>query len=137
MSIENKTVDISIEANTPYTLLMQFADVEDLNGITSSTVIDLTGCTFAGSIKADLNSGSPILENFTITLVDAPRGIVSVGLSKAQTVTLASKASSLRDKYNPRLRFLGYYDIVLTKASTSTSFRVLEGKVYISDGVTA
>uniref|UniRef100_A0AAU8BU04 Uncharacterized protein n=1 Tax=Salmonella phage PMBT29 TaxID=3137286 RepID=A0AAU8BU04_9VIRU len=44
-----------------------------------------------------------------------------------------------RDKYNPRQRFAGYYDIIMTRdviGSAISSFRIMEGKVFISDGVT-
>ncbi|XAG95869.1 L-shaped tail fiber protein [Kononvirus KKP3711] len=136
MSIENKMVDLSVEANIPYGLLMQFEDVETLLDSENIVPINLTGSTFKGAIKASLDPGAALLETFTITVVDAASGVVAVSLSKTQTANLTTKASKIRDKYNPRLRFVGYYDIIMTKTSSNTNFRVLEGKVYISDGVT-
>lgn len=136
MSIENKMVDLSVEANIPYGLLMQFEDVETLLDSESIVPINLTGATFKGAIKDSLDPGAALLETFTITVIDAASGVVAVSLSKTQTANLTTKASKTRDKYNPRLRFVGYYDIIMTKTSSNTNFRVLEGKVYISDGVT-
>lgn len=136
MSIENKMVDLSVEANIPYGLLMQFEDVETLLDSENIVPINLTGATFKGAIKDSLDPGAALLETFTITVIDAASGVVAVSLSKTQTANLTTKASKTRDKYNPRLRFVGYYDIIMTKTSSNTNFRVLEGKVYISDGVT-
>lgn len=136
MSIENKMVDLSVEANIPYGLLMQFEDVETLLDSENIVPINLSGSTFKGAIRASLDPGAALLETFTITVVDAASGVVAVSLSKTQTANLTTKASKIRDKYNPRLRFVGYYDIIMTKTSSNTNFRVLEGKVYISDGVT-
>lgn len=136
MSIENKMVDLSVEANIPYGLLMQFEDVETLLDSENIVPINLTGATFKGAIKDSLDPGAALLETFTITVIDAANGVVGVSLSKTQTANLTTKASKIRDKYNPRLRFVGYYDIIMTKTSSNTNFRVLEGKVFISDGVT-
>lgn len=136
MSIENKIVDLSVEANIPYGLLMQFEDVETLLDSENIVPINLTGFTFKGAIKDSLDPEAVLLETFTITIIDAANGVVGISLSKTQTANLTTKASKIRDKYNPRLRFAGYYDIIMTKTSNNTNFRVLEGKVYISDGVT-
>lgn len=129
-------VDLSVEANIPYGLLMQFEDVETLFDSENIVPINLTGATFKGAIKDSLDPGAALLETFTITVIDAASGVVAVSLSKTQTANLTTKASKTRDKYNPRLRFVGYYDIIMTKTSSNTNFRVLEGKVFISDGVT-
>lgn len=129
-------VDLSVEANIPYGLLMQFEDVETLLDSENIVPINLTGATFKGAIKDSLDPGAALLETFTITVIDAANGVVGVSLSKTQTANLTTKASKIRDKYNPRLRFVGYYDIIMTKTSSNTNFRVLEGKVFISDGVT-
>lgn len=129
-------VDLSVEANIPYGMLMQFEDVETLLDSENIFPINLTGATFKGAIKDSLDPGAALLETFTITVIDAASGVVAVSLSKTQTANLTTKASKTRDKYNPRLRFVGYYDIIMTKTSSNTNFRVLEGKVYISDGVT-
>lgn len=137
MSTENKTVDLSIEANIPFGLVMQFQDIttDSSGAVTDTTNISLAGYTFRGSIKTDLSSPT-ILQNFSFTVIDSAKGILSMSLSKTQTAAIAAAAQSTRDKYNPRLRFVGYYDIILTKSSTNTEFRVLEGKIFISDGVT-
>lgn len=129
-------VDLSVEANIPYDLVMQFEDVETLLDSENIFPINLTGYTFKGVIKESLDPEAALLETFTITVLDAANGVVAVNLSKTQTANLTTKASKIRDKYNPRLRFVGYYDIIMTKTNSNTNFRVLEGKVYISDGVT-
>ena len=51
MSIENKMVDLSVEANIPYDLLLQFEDVETLLDSEVITPINLAGSTFKGVIK--------------------------------------------------------------------------------------
>lgn len=134
---ENKVVDLTIEANIPFALLMRFEDVQSLLGEEEVfSPVNLTGYTFKGVIKDSLESNAVLIETFTISIVTAADGIVSISLTNTQTANVAAKASPTRDKYNPRLRFVGYYDIIISKTSTGANFRALEGKVYISDGVT-
>lgn len=137
MNTENKTVDICVEANVSYGLVLQFEDVDTLKDSQSYYPIDITGATFRASIKDSLETTGKVLESFGVNIINPKDGVVSMSLTKAQTTNLSAKASLNRDKYNPRLRFVGYYDLIMTKASSATDFRVIEGKVYISDGATA
>lgn len=137
MNIENKVVDLVVESNVPFGMLLQFQDITtDNNGnITNTTAIDISGATFRGSIKDKLTGGT-LLANLSFTLADPTRGILSMNLSLTQVESLAQSASTNRDRYNPRLREVGYYDVIMTRVSTGTEFRILEGKIYLSDGVT-
>ena len=79
MSIENKMVDLSVEANIPYGLLMQFEDVETLLDSENIVPINLIGATFKGAIKDSLDPGAVLLETFTITVIDAAWGGIDGG----------------------------------------------------------
>lgn len=138
MSTENRIIDLVIDENVPYGVLMQFMDVDDSTNPPTETPVNLTNFTLKASIAKDLNGSAPIL-SFTAATVEATGGIASLTLTKANVTTLAAAASQERDTYNPRLRFAGYYDVLMTRSPSTgepSSTRVMEGKVYISDGVT-
>lgn len=137
MATENKTIDLTIDENVPYSLLLAFTDENTDVFPVTATPIDLTGFTLRGTIKNSLESNAITIVNFTTSIVDAAQGVANISLSAANTATIAAAASPTRDKFNPRLRFVGYYDILMTRTgSAPASFRILEGAVYISDGVT-
>lgn len=139
MSTENRVVDIILDQNVSYGLMLQFMDIDDSAYPATETPVNLTGVTLKSSIKDSLESTGIKLADFVVTVVNATQGQASLGLTAATVATIVSKASKERDKYNPRLRFAGYYDVIMTKGtgSTATSYRVMEGRVYVSDGVTA
>lgn len=138
MSVENKIIDITIEEHVPFALILQFLDIDDSVYPPTEIPVDLTGYSLRGDIRNTLDDSAPIIASFTTSIVDAKQGAASISLSTADTSTIAIAASSNRDKYNPRQRFVGYYDLIMTRTtgSTSSSFRILEGKVFVSDGVT-
>lgn len=137
MSTENKTIDLTIDENVPYSLLLAFSDENTDVFPTTSTPIDLTGFTLRGVIKNSLEANAATIVSFTTSIVDAAQGVANISLTAANTATIAAAASPTRDKFNPRLRFVGYYDILMTRTgSAPASFRILEGAIYISDGVT-
>ncbi|MFP9048724.1 hypothetical protein, partial [Enterococcus faecalis] len=89
------------------------------------------------SIKSSLEDGAETVASFTTAIVDAAQGVASISLPVSAVTTIASKASKERDRYNPRQRLAGYYDVIITRTavgSAASSFRIMEGKVYISDG---
>ena len=138
MSTENRVIDVVLDENVPYGMIMQYIDVDDSTNPPTETVINLKDFSLRGSISKDLDGG-PILASFVTSIVDASQGVASISLTKAMVDTLAAAASKERDKYNARLRFIGYYDVIMTRTTIgadSSSFRVMEGKVYLSDGVT-
>lgn len=141
MNTENKTVDLVIDTNVAYGMIIQISDVTYNNGIpTGSAAVNITGASFRGSIRKELSPSSPIIESFSISIQSAVDGVALMRLTKAQTQNLANQASPERDKYNPRVRFVGYYDVLMTRAPVAgdaLEFRILEGKLYVSDGVTA
>lgn len=139
MSTENRVIDLVVDENVPYGLLMQFMDVDDSVYPPTSKPVDLTGFSLRGTIKSNLEEGAETLASFTTSIVDAAQGVASISLPVSAVTTIASKASKERDRYNPRQRLAGYYDVIITRTavgSAASSFRIMEGKVYISDGVT-
>ena len=119
--------------------MLQFMDIDDSAYPATETPVNLTGVTLKSSIKDSLESTGVKLADFVVTVVNATQGQASLGLTAATVTTIVNKASKERDKYNPRLRFAGYYDVIMTRGTgaTATSYRVMEGSVYVSDGVTA
>ncbi|EJB4242418.1 hypothetical protein MT068_001509 [Salmonella enterica] len=139
MSTENRVIDLVIDENVPYGLLMQFTDVDESVYPNTSEPVDLTGFSVRGQIKGSLEDGAPVIASFNTAIIDAKQGVASISLPIASVKTIGEKASKERDRYNPRQRFAGYYDIIMTRTAvgtTASSFRVMEGKVFISDGVT-
>ena len=139
MSTENRVIDIVVDENVPYGLLMQFNDVDDSVYPPTEVPVNLTGYSLRGTIKANLDEDAETLATFKTRVIDAAQGVAAISLSISDITNIGDKASKERDKYNPRQRFAGYYDILMTRdviGSEVSSFRILEGKVYISDGVT-
>ncbi|AJA41762.1 L-shaped tail fiber assembly [Escherichia phage DT571/2] len=139
MSTENRVIDIVVDEKVPYGLIMQFMDVDDSVYPPSETPVNLAGYSLRGTIKSSLDENAETLASFTTSIIDAAQGAAAISLSVADVTNIGEKASKERDKYNPRQRFAGYYDILMTRdviGSEVSSFRIMEGKVYISDGVT-
>lgn len=137
MSTENRVIDIVLDENVPYGMIMQFFDVES-DPPYNQDPVNLKDFSLRASVAKDLD-GSPPITNFITAIVDAAQGVASISLTKANVAALSAAASKERDKYNARLRFVGYYDVVMTRntiGAETSSFRVMEGKVYLSDGVT-
>ena len=139
MSTENRVIDIVVDEKVPYGLVMQFMDVDDSVYPPSEIPVNLTGYSLRGTIKASLDEDAEILATFKTRIIDAAQGAAAISLSVGDVNNTGIKASKERDKYNPRQRFAGYYDILMTRdviGSEVSSFRIMEGKVYVSDGVT-
>lgn len=139
MSTENRVIDIVIDEKVPYGLIMQFMDVDDSVYPPTNTPVNLTGYSLRGTIKAGLDENAETLASFTTKIIDAAQGAIAISLPVEAVENIGEKATKERDKYNPRQRFAGYYDIIMTRdviGSAISSFRIMEGKVFISDGVT-
>ena len=139
MSTENRVIDIVIDEKVPYGLIMQFMDVDDSVYPPTESPVNLTGYSLRGTIKANLDEDAETLATFKTSVIDATHGAATISLSISDVTNIGNKSSKERDKYNPRQRFAGYYDILMTRDGTGSkvgSFRIMEGKVYISDGVT-
>lgn len=139
MSTENRVIDIVIDEKVPYGLIMQFMDVDDSVYLPTESPVNLTGYSLRGTIKTNLDENAETLATFKTSVIDATHGVATISLSISDVTNIGNKASKERDKYNPRQRFAGYYDILMTRDDTGSevgSFRIMEGKVYISDGVT-
>ncbi|HFZ8394667.1 TPA: hypothetical protein ACIPBC_001587 [Salmonella enterica subsp. enterica serovar Saintpaul] len=139
MSTENRVIDIVVDEKVPYGLIMQFMDVDDSVYPPTEVPVNLTGYSLRGTIKISLDEDAETLATFKTRVIDAAQGAAAISLSISDVTNIGNKASKERDKYNPRQRFAGYYDILMTRdviGSEVSSFRIMEGKVYISDGVT-
>ena len=139
MSTENRVIDIVVDEKVPYGLIMQFMDVDDSVYPPTEVPVNLTGYSLRGTIKSSLDENAEVLASFKTRVIGAAQGAAAISLSVADVTNIGEKASKERDKYNPRQRFAGYYDIIMTRdviGSEVSSFRIMEGKVYISDGVT-
>lgn len=135
--VENRTVDLVIDSNTSFAYIMEFMDVttDFMNSIDSRVPVDLTGATFKGDIKKELDASAPVLSSFDFSIVTPKSGIATMSLTSAKVKAVADQASKERDKYNNRIRFAGYYDVLITYPNKQP-MRILEGKIYVSDGVT-
>lgn len=135
MSTENRVVDLVIDENVPYGLLMQFFDVDESVYPNTETPINLTGFSLKGVIKTSLDASAPTVATFNTAVIDAAQGVATISLPVEAVKALGLVASPERDKYNMRQRFVGYYDIIMSRNGSAPA-RIMEGKVYISDGVT-
>lgn len=142
-----KSLDIVLEDNADFGLRLTLSSIteecdshpvsgEQINCRDVETPIDLTTITFSGSISKSLDEGSATIENFTFIVNDATSGQVEMTLTKAQVKALVTQASSERSASNPRQRFLGYYDVMSFESQANVNTRIMQGRVYISDGVT-
>lgn len=124
---ENKTLDLIVDQNVPFGLLLQFLE-ED------GTPSSLTDFTMRGSIKKNLEDTSTI-KDFTCLITSEENGLATISLSFED---VASLIPFMDDKpvgaYDPRQRLVGFYDILLS--NDSKSFRIMQGRVIISLGVT-
>ena len=145
--LDEKTFDIVLEANTDFGYKLTLIKVEEqctnhpvtnvpINCVEVETPIDVTLFTFTGNISTSLDEGSASQASFTFSKPDPTGGVVQMVLSNTIIKTLLPLASATRDTYNPRVRFLGYYDVMVLDSATNANTRVLQGKVYVSDGVT-
>jgi len=145
--LNNKTINLMLEDNTNFGILITLFNTEEeftahpvtgepLKVTDIDTPLDLDYFTFSGKISKSLEEGSPPLVSFTFEVINAATGALSIYLSEAEVKSLVPLADTKRDIYNPRLRFLGYYDINMTSTETNNIDRLMQGKVFISDGVT-
>lgn len=145
--LNEKTLDIVLEDNTDFGFRLTFKDIsqnctehpvtgEQINCVDVENDLDITDLTFEGDISLSLDEPSTALVSFTFTTVSALEGILDMTLTAAQIKGLVTQASSTRDKYDPRRRFLGYYDVNSVDSISGITTRLLQGTVYVSDGVT-
>lgn len=132
--MENRTVDLVVDANIEFAYALAFENVSNSGFGEQVSPMDISGLSLRGSISADIE-GVEHLADFSFRTVKPEAGITSMELSKDVVKELHKVAEPERDKFNPRLRFVGYYDVISTNKGMSDT-RILEGKVYISDGVT-
>lgn len=132
--MENRTVDLVVDANIDFAYALAFENVSNSGFGEQVSPMDISDLSLRGSISADIE-GTEHLADFSFRTVKPEAGITSIELDKATVKSLVEVADPERDKFNPRLRFVGYYDVISSNKGMS-DVRILEGKVYISDGVT-
>lgn len=81
MSTENRVVDIILDQNVSYGLMLQFMDIDDSAYPATETPVNLTGVTLKSSIKDSLESTGVKLADFVVTVVNATQGQASLGLT--------------------------------------------------------
>lgn len=144
--LDQKTYDIILEEGADFGMRLRLKETEENctnhpvtgqpeNCVEVETPINLTNMLFAGSIATSLDDGSNPIGTFGFQKTDPVNGVVDMSMSRASIVALAPYASSVRDKYNPRVRFLGYYNVEVTDVEADVVTRIMQGKVYLSDGV--
>ncbi len=135
--IENRVLDLVVDSKIAFAYVLKFQDVTvDAFDVTTLTDIDITGATFKSSIKDSLDAGSKLITDIDVKVATPKAGIATMTLTKDKVDIIEKAAVKERERFNPRIRFVGYYDVIMTMPN-KTPIRILEGKVYINDGVTA
>lgn len=143
--LDNKTLDIVLEENTDFGFKLTFTEVntecdthpvsgEETNCREVSAPLDVSGLTFYGNIATSLDDGSTTLAAFAFSVLGAANGFVEMTLDQATINTIAANRPNLPD--SQRKRQIGYYDVISVDPNSNTTTRILQGKVYVSDGVT-
>ncbi|QZI88104.1 hypothetical protein SIPHO035v1_p0013 [Vibrio phage 234P7B] len=144
--LNEKTLDIVLEEYADFGYQLRFSQVneectphpvtgEPTNCKEVSAPLPVDTLVFTGSISDSLGDDRVILEDFTISMISAAGGVIEMILSKAQVIALAG-ARPISQKAGERQRLIGYYDLICFDAAGDVTTRIIEGKVYVSDGVT-
>lgn len=114
-------LDLTIEQGTTFALVVKLKD-DDGN------VIDLTGYTMRGQVRATCASATTIIA-FTCTNTDPTLGQFTCTLTAAQTTALATTGATF-DEYTTYV-----YDVEIVSGAGVVT-RVLNGAVFISPEAT-
>ncbi|AXQ66749.1 tail protein [Vibrio phage vB_VpS_PG07] len=144
--LDQKTYDIILEEGADFGLRLRLKETElqctqhpvtgnDENCVEVETPINLTYQEFTGSIADSLEDSATDIGSFTFQKTDAVNGVVDMSLGRAEVTAMLPYAQPTRDKYSPRIRFLGYYDVLVRDTQSDVVTRIMQGKVYFSDGV--
>lgn len=143
---DEKTSDLILEEFADFGVRLTLEDVltqctphpvtgELINCVDTFSPTDLTGATFAADVVDTLEDSGVVLGSFNFTVVGDPSaGVVDMTMSSA-TIDTISAVGGVRDKYDKRLRLVGYYDVVITNGGVAT--RIFQGRILVSDGATA
>lgn len=143
--LDNKTLDIILEENTDFGFKLTFTQVtttcdthpvsgEDTNCREVTEPLAVTGLTFSAEISATLEDGAPVLASFAFSTLGAPNGVIEMTLAKTIVNTLSENRGNV--PASVRKRLIGYYDVISVDPNSNTTTRIMQGKVYVSDGVT-
>lgn len=143
---DEKTSDLILEEFADFGIRLTLEDVltqctphpvtgEPINCVDTFTPTDLTGATFSADVVDSLEDSGVVLGSFNFTVVGDPAaGVVDMTMASAVIDTI-SAAGGTRDKYDRRLRHVGYFDVVIDNGSAVT--RIFQGRILVSDGATA
>ncbi|QAY02229.1 tail protein [Vibrio phage VspSw_1] len=144
--LDQKTYDIILEEGADYGLRLRLKETElqctenpvtgaQENCVEAENPINLTFQEFSGTIADSFEETATEIGNFSFQKTDAVNGVVDMSLGRAEVLAMLPYAQPTRDKYNPRIRFLGYYDVLVRDTQSDVVTRIMQGKVYFSDGV--
>ncbi len=144
--LNEKTLDIVLEEYADFGYQLTFQEVtqqcsehpvtgEPTNCKDVASILPVDSLTFSAEISDNLTDDRNLLDSFTISMAFAPDGIIEMTLTKEQIVALAVNRPN-NQKAGERMRLIGYYDLVSLDPSADVTTRLMQGKVYISDGVT-
>lgn len=143
---DEKTSDLILEEFADFGIRLTLEDVETqctphpvtgdpTNCVDTYSPTDLTGATFSADVVDTLEDSGVVLGSFNFTVVGDPSaGVIDMTMSSA-TIDTISAAGGTRDKYDKRLRHVGYYDVVIENGGVTT--RIFQGRILVSDGATA
>lgn len=100
--------------------------------------IDLTGQVITGSIKASYLEGSPVIANFSCSLIDAVNGKIGIELPASVTAGLVADADKNGVFSGNTLApvTIGFYDIEALHTVSGFVTKVLRGSVQYQDEIT-
>lgn len=100
--------------------------------------IDLTGQTISGSIKATYLEGSPVIANFSCSLIDAVNGKIGIELPATTTAGMIADAAKAGVFTGTTLApvTIGFYDIEALHAVSGFVTKILKGSVQYQDEIT-
>lgn len=144
--LDQKTYDIILEEGADFGLRLRLKETElqctqnpvtgnDENCVEVENPINLTYQEFSGVIADSFESDADTIGNFSFQKTDTVNGVVDMSLGRAEVLAMLPYAKPTRDKYNPRIRLLGYYDVLVRDTQSDVVTRIMQGKVYLSDGV--
>lgn len=143
--LNQKTLNIVLEEFTDFGFRLTFKEKseectphpvtgEPTNCKEVASVLPVDGLQFTGSIKETLADDAPILAQFIFSMVAAADGIVEMTLSQETVDALAQGRPG--NLGSTRQRQIGFYDVITYDPVGGVTTRIMQGTVYVSDGVT-
>ena len=109
-----RTEDLTVDQNTDFTVKLNLTGTND-------AALDLTSKSFSASMKKTYTDTTTI--DFTVNVLDAAAGSLSLSLSSTQTSGLDTS-----------IRYV--YDVLMYEAGNTNITKVLDGKVFVKPSAT-